>query len=154
MNACSIVGRLAPSVLVQRIGAYNVLMLSELLSAALSFAWMGAKTRGSTLTVGIIFAMVSGPIVAMPPIIVSILTPNMNRIGVRLSFAFLCIGGGCLIGAPFTGMLIRKYGWIYGPQFCAVTWALGLICIFGSRCLYTKGKLTWKASLSPHINIF
>lgn len=145
MNACSIVGRLAPSVLVRHIGAYNVLMLTETFSAALSFAWIGAKSRGSTLAVGIIYAMVSGPLVAMPPIIVSILTPNMNRIGVRLSFAFLCIGGGCLIGAPFTGMLIRNYGWIYGQLYCALTWVLGLICIFGSRYLYTKGKFTWKA---------
>lgn len=144
MNAASLPGRLLPPLLVFLMGPYNANIVTYVVSGAMGFAWIGATSRGSVLAVSILFSFVTGPIFALPAIIVSMLTPDMSRIGIRLGFAFVCVGVGALIGPPFTGMLIRNYGWIYGQLYCALSWMLGAIIILVSRQFHTKGKLFLK----------
>lgn len=142
VNAGSALGRVLPGWLGVHFGPMNVLVPSCFISMIVAWCWIPAKNEGGIIAFALIFGFVSGPLIGLPGAIVSQLTENMNRLGVRMSFAFFWSSIGVLIGPPMAGIMERKYdNWLWPKIYCALLWVISTCFHLLSRQLQSKGQL-------------
>lgn len=142
VNAGSALGRILPGWLGTHFGPMNVLVPSCVISMILAWCWLPAKSEGGIIAFALIFGFVSGPLIGLPGAVVAQLTDNMNRLGVRMSFAFFWSSIGVLIGPPMAGIMERKYdSWLWPKIYCSLLWVLSICFHSLSRQLQSKGKL-------------
>ncbi|TBU21908.1 MFS general substrate transporter [Dichomitus squalens] len=107
LNAGSTLGRVLPVALANRLGVYNMLLFSILMSAVLIFALFGATSVGSVITVAVLFGFSSGAYVSLVPPLLGMLCTNHSELGLRMGLAFSVVGVSMLIGTPIFGVLLN-----------------------------------------------
>lgn len=108
LNAASTVGRLIPSLIAARIGSVQTLLLSVVLTTIAVFAWIGADTAWRNIAFAVAFGFFSGGTVALPPVVLSSFTRDMNRLGTRMGMSSMLNAFGALIGAPAGGAILGQ----------------------------------------------
>lgn len=133
INAGSTVGRVIPSLLAVKVGAINLLPFADLFSMILLFCWIPDRSAGGIITLGVLFGIISGPIIAFPGIITSALTKDFNRLGIRLGFLFTFSSFGFVLGPPIAGMIQREYGWFWVKLYSALAMLMSFFCHLALR---------------------
>lgn len=133
VNAGSTVGRILPSLLAVKVGAINLLPFADLLSMILLFCWIPDHNAGGVITLGVLFGIVSGPIISFPGVITSSLTKDFTRLGIRLGFLFTFSSFGFVLGPPIAGMIQRNYGWFGLKMYAALAMMLSFCCHLALR---------------------
>lgn len=128
VNAGSVLGRIIPSLIATKVGPFNVLIAAELTSMIISFSWIKAETMGGIVPVVVLYGFTSGPLMALPGAVVSALTKDFNRLGIRLSFALTSMSVGLILGPPLGGIIQRQYGWFWLKMYVGLSWVCCLIC--------------------------
>jgi len=107
-NAGSILGRIAPNALSDRIGVFNT-MAPITLVLGITVLCMAAVTNEAGMIVeAIVTGFFSGVVVALPPVCFRVLTENKSMIGTRMGQGFAFGGIGLLIGGPSAGAILGK----------------------------------------------
>ncbi|KAJ5720911.1 uncharacterized protein N7483_008845 [Penicillium malachiteum] len=118
-NAASILGRIAPNALSDRIGVFNTIAPVSFLLGVVILCLLGVVNKAGMIVEAIVTGFFSGVVVALPPVCFRMLTENKAMIGTRVGQGFAIGGFGLLIGGPSGGAILGSDDdwtaiWVYG----------------------------------------
>ncbi|PLB38219.1 MFS general substrate transporter [Aspergillus candidus] len=144
MNAASLVGRIGPNFLADRFGGVNIMAPSCLFSAVILFVWRFSHDIPGLIVISLIYGLVSGGMVSLPPATIANLTSKQSELGGRMGLAYTIAAFGALIGNPIAGACLRPSGtdvsdvqseyqgtWIFAGAFMI----LSTVCVMLTRYL-------------------
>ncbi|KAI1073491.1 putative MFS monocarboxylate transporter [Whalleya microplaca] len=146
LNAASVLGRLSPSFIANKIGPIHTLFLSVTLTGVTTFSWINTNSGAGNIAFATFFGFFSGSIVALPVVVLTSFTTDLSRLGTRLGMSSVLNAVGCLIGAPIAGAILSATGSYLGIQLFAgfVIMATAAILVI-LRFVITGKKLIVKA---------
>lgn len=105
--AASILGRIAPGLVADRAGRFNVLVGSCYLSGVLILAvWYTSTSEATAVTFAALYGFSSGPYFSLLPACIATISP-IEKVGGRVGMVFAFISGGALAGSPLGGLFIK-----------------------------------------------
>jgi MFS family permease len=122
LNAVSIIGRVGPGIVADRLGRFNTIIAIALLSGIITLAlWIPGKSTVAIVLYGVVFGFSSGGFISLQPACIAQIS-DIREIGTRTGTAFLVQAVGALTGSPIGGALVTAYGGSYlGLQlFCGI----------------------------------
>jgi MFS family permease len=132
-NAGSVLGRIAPNALSDRIGVFNTMAPITMLLGVTVLCMLGVHNEAGMIIEAIVTGFFSGVVVALPPVCFRMLTENKSMIGTRIGQGFAIGGLGLLIGGPSAGAILGTVNplnwtdlWVFGGVAVCVA---GLIMI-------------------------
>ncbi|KAI0877455.1 monocarboxylate permease-like protein, mch4 [Hypoxylon argillaceum] len=105
-NAGSVLGRILPNALSDRIGVFNTLVPLALLLGLTQFALLGVFNAPGMVVEAIATGFFSGVVISLPPVAFRVLTENKSMIGTRIGMGFAFAGLGLLAGGPVAGAIL------------------------------------------------
>ncbi|ESK96608.1 monocarboxylate permease-like protein [Moniliophthora roreri MCA 2997] len=148
LSATTIVGRVLPNFLADKIGRFNTIAFSTTVAAIFSLSlWFTADGKeGNTIAFAAVYGFFSGPLFSLMPPCIAYITP-VDRVGGRIGmlFAFLSFAG--LAGSPLGGLFLN--GGETVPHFKNLILYTGCVGLFGSAMLiaarFTINRKLWAA---------
>lgn len=120
-NAASVLGRIAPNALSDRIGVFNTTAPTTVLLGVTVLCMLVVTNKGGMVVEAIFAGFFSGVVVALPPVCFRMLTEDKSMIGTRIGQGFAIAGAGLLIGGPSSGAILGAHEplnwtglWVYG----------------------------------------
>lgn len=144
LNAVSIFGRTLPGFIADRVGRFNVMIVTSFLSTILVLAlWIPAKGNVPYILFAAFYGFSSGAFVSLAPALVAQIS-DIRQIGVRTGSMFMVISIAALVGSPIGGQLIIEDNgnYLHLQIFCGVMMAAGS-CVFIAARMSLAG-LKWK----------
>ncbi|KAH6677442.1 riboflavin transporter MCH5 [Halenospora varia] len=135
LNAASIFGRIVPGIVADRVGRFNVMIVTTAFSAIIVLAlWLPSSGNAPIIVFCILYGFSSGAFVSISPSLVAQISP-IREIGVRTGTLFLCVSFAGLTGNPIGGALVsRDHGdFLYLQLFCGLAMAIGTLIFVASR---------------------
>lgn len=130
-NAGSIIGRILPNALSDRIGVFNTIAPFTLLLGVTILCLLGVHNAAGIIVEAVVTGMFSGVVVALPPVCFRMLTENKSMIGTRTGQGFAIGGLGLLIGGPSAGAILGSVDplnwtgvWVYGGVMACASGAI------------------------------
>ncbi|KAI0182193.1 monocarboxylate permease [Xylaria flabelliformis] len=105
-NAGSVLGRIFPNALSDRIGVFNTLIPLTFLLGLTQFALLGVFNATGMVVEAIATGFFSGVVISLPPVVFRILTENKSMIGTRIGMGFALAGLGLLAAGPVAGAIL------------------------------------------------
>ncbi|GAB1203307.1 hypothetical protein APSETT445_001936 [Aspergillus pseudonomiae] len=137
LNAASLPGRILPGYLGDKLGRFNVMIAMCTLSAVvLLVLWLpGTLLSPGSAAIYIVFSLLygfaSGAFVGMVPALLSQISPDVTKTGVRQGVLFTCISIASLTGSPIAGAILsRQHGTYWGLQVFAGAMMVGSVFFF------------------------
>ncbi|KAF4624137.1 hypothetical protein G7Y89_g14036 [Cudoniella acicularis] len=126
MNGASVVGRVGPNILSDKVGPLNIMIPFTFISGILAFAWIRTRTFASVVVFCILYGFFSGAIVALLPTSLIVFCPDIRVLGARMGMCFSFLGLGVLIGSPIAGVLLDSQVGFHGLKaFCGIMVIVG-----------------------------
>lgn len=138
LNTASIIGRIAPNLISDRVGGLNVLVPSIFGVTVLSFAWIGITSTAGCIVFVILYGLLIGCILSLPAFVVSSLCPDPKVAGTRIGNAFAAASFGMLLGPPVAGAILRTGSWLGLQLFAGAMLALAFGALLTIR-VYIAG---------------
>lgn len=138
-----IFGRILPGMVADRIGRFNVMIITTAFSTILVLAlWLPSKANAPIIVFCALYGFSSGAFVSLGPSLIAQISP-IREIGVRSGTFFLFVSVGGLTGSPIGGALISRDNGSFSDLqvFCGVTMAAGAALYFVSRWVQCGFKL-------------
>jgi len=105
-NAGSVLGRILPNALSDRIGAFNTIAPLTMLLGVTMLCLLGVHNAAGMVVEALVTGFFSGVVVAMPPVCFRMVTDNKFMIGTRMGQGFAIGGLGLLAGGPGAGAIL------------------------------------------------
>lgn len=105
LNGASVVGRVVPGLIADRIGPMRVLIFGFLAGGLISLGWIGVKNFAGLIVFCTFYGLFGGLIPTMPATAISALCPSLDVVGTRMGMAFFPAGIGVLLSTPVAGAL-------------------------------------------------
>ncbi|KAJ4482582.1 major facilitator superfamily domain-containing protein [Lentinula aciculospora] len=137
MNAGGVFGRVAPAILSDRIGRFNLLAPTSFVAGFLILvSWMFAHTLPTLIVFSILYGFFSGAFI-------SVITPcvaeisDLREIGMRIGLMYSIISFPALLGGPIAGVILKSSDGSYDGMivFAGTSTVAGSLLIFGVRFL-------------------
>ncbi|OGM39540.1 monocarboxylate transporter [Aspergillus bombycis] len=149
LNAASLPGRILPGYLGDKLGRFNVMIAMCALSAVvLLVLWLpGTLLSPGSAAIYIVFSLLygfaSGAFVGMVPALLSQISPDVTKTGVRQGVLFTCISIASLTGSPIAGAILsRQNGTYWGLQVFAGAMMVGSVFFFvAARVVLAGGSI-------------
>ncbi|KAF6806043.1 monocarboxylate permease-like protein [Colletotrichum sojae] len=135
MNAVSILGRIIPGIVADKLGRYNVMIFITFISAAFCLClWIPGKSNAAIIVFLIGFGFSSGGFISLAPALIAQIS-DIRQIGVRTGTAFAIQSFGALTGSPIAGAIVGSQGGSYlGLQlFCGFAMLASVGVFFAAR---------------------
>jgi MFS family permease len=143
LNAASIFGRILPGIIADKLGRFNVMIITTAFSAIIVLAlWLPSIGNAPIIVFCVLYGFSSGAFVSMGPSLIAQISP-IREIGVRSGTFFLCVALAGLTGNPIGGALQGQDngGFKYLQIFCGVAMAVGSALYTASRWVQCGWKL-------------
>ncbi|KAG9245451.1 major facilitator superfamily domain-containing protein [Calycina marina] len=144
LNAASIFGRILPGIAADKVGRFNVMIITCAFSAIIVLAmWLPARGNAPIIVFSILYGFSSGAFVSLGFTLIAQIS-DIRDIGVRIgTFLFFTAFAG-LTGNPIGGALVGKDNgsYLYLQVFCGVTMAVGTALYIWAR--YAQVGWKWK----------
>ncbi|RPD56735.1 MFS general substrate transporter [Lentinus tigrinus ALCF2SS1-7] len=139
MNGGGIVGRLAPPLISDVVGRFNVITpCAFLLGLSALVFWIFAKSLVSILLFAILYGFLSGAFIAMLiPCVAQISEgEKLKEIGTRIGMLYSMVSFAALAGGPAAGAILKANHGSYNGMIvlCGVANIAGSLLILWSRC--------------------
>ncbi|KFY04233.1 hypothetical protein O988_00909 [Pseudogymnoascus sp. VKM F-3808] len=147
-NAGSVLGRIVPNALSDRIGVFNTMAPTTLLLGVTIYCMRGVLNAAGMIVLAIVTGFLSGVVVALPPVCFRVLTENKSMIGTRVGQGFAIAGLGLLIGGPSAGAILgttQPLEWTGVWVFGGTTAVVGAFIFFIVRFMKAGFTLNVKA---------
>ncbi|OIW26894.1 major facilitator superfamily transporter [Coniochaeta ligniaria NRRL 30616] len=135
INAVSIVGRIAPGFLGDKVGRFNVMIFITALSAIITLGlWIPGKTTGAIVAYSVLFGFSSGGFVGLAPTLIAQVS-DIRQIGVRTGTSFAVQAFGALTGSPIAGAIVSSQdgGFLGLKLFCGLTMVVSVFAYVAAR---------------------
>ncbi|KAL3463633.1 putative monocarboxylate transporter [Aspergillus heterothallicus] len=137
-NAPSFFGRTIPNFVGDKIGRFNMTILTYASCAVLLFCWTAATSNAAIMVWIAFFGFFSGAAFSLYSPTVAQVCPNTSDIGTYIGQGLAICSFGALGGTPINGALIRNYGYLEASMFSAAMVTAGLICQIIARFLLER----------------
>jgi len=141
LNAASVVGRLLPGFLADKLGRFNVIIVTIALCVVTVLAlWLPAGHSEDTLVAfAVLFGFASGSNLGLIPVCLGQLCDS-RQYGRFFSTAMMVASFGTLSSVPIGGALLgvggeEEVGWMSVILFSGVAYAIALVCYTTARVL-------------------
>lgn len=119
MNSTSVLGRIIPNYLADKLGPFNVVIPCTIMSGVLCFCFIPVHDAPGIIALMAFYGFFSGTFVSLPPtIVVHLSLTERGKIGTRMGQSFGVVAVGLLIGTPIGGAILDRSGfwavWVYG----------------------------------------
>jgi len=130
MNAAGFVFRLLPGLLADRLtGPLNLMLPFAFATAMLTYSWAAVKSPLGTWIWAIFYGLIAAGVQGLFPAVLSSLTTDLTKQGVRMGMGFAIVGLAGATGPPVAGAIIQACGGRYiGAQMWAGTSILLGVC--------------------------
>ncbi|KAK1142186.1 hypothetical protein N8T08_008112 [Aspergillus melleus] len=139
LNAASLPGRILPGYLGDKFGRFNVMIVMCTLSAiSILVLWLpGTLLAPGSAAIYVVFVLLygfaSGAFVGMVPALLSQISADVSKIGVRQGVLFTCLSIASLTGSPIAGAILnRQHGTYWGLQVFAGAMMAGSVFFFAA----------------------
>ncbi|PWN53281.1 MFS general substrate transporter [Violaceomyces palustris] len=138
-NGASFFGRIAAGLLGDRLGRYNVLLLSLFVSSLIVFATIPATRLKGDSTIGPLYAiastygLVSGAFFALQVATLVLICPDPKRIGTWIGMLYATLSLPGLFGPPIGAQLIMRRGFPSALAFAGTVMIAGTLLVLASR---------------------
>lgn len=139
----SIFGRIFSGILADKIGRFNVMILTALLSSITGFAiWIPGRAAGYEIVFAGSIGFLSGAFLSLFPSCITQISA-MPEIGTRTGLSFSVISLGTLIGGPIAGAIVDRMGGNYlGLQiFFGVSMFVSALLFYAARWVQAGSSL-------------
>ncbi|KAI0641337.1 MFS general substrate transporter [Trametes meyenii] len=144
-NATSLLGRIGGGVLADRYGPFNVLIPGTLITAAMTYAWPFAVTKGPLVTVSVLYGISSGVFVAIMASPLSRMG-KLTDVGMRVGMSLTLMSFGALAGPPISGAILDHTGSFENVGYYAGTaLTLSVVLMTVARYRLLNGKFLGNA---------
>ena len=159
MNAASIVGRILPGILADKVGPYNIQVLfTSVMAISILAYWTPSTSEAAIITFGLFYGFVSGAFISLFAVCCATISP-IKRIGGRYCpcritanqrFGLLSAFNGiaALTGIPISGALLKPGTWAngFGPMilFSGISVGIGAVLYCAARIKMVGWKLNVK----------
>ncbi|KAJ5393234.1 uncharacterized protein N7487_010875 [Penicillium crustosum] len=136
LNAASIFGRTLPGYLADKVGRYNMMVLTTFFSSILVLAlWLPSRGNIPVIVFSALYGFGSGAFVSLAPALVAQIS-DLRQVGVRNGTFFSVISFAALTGAPIGGALVPDV--LHGDYtrlqiFCGVVMIAGSVIFVFAR---------------------
>ncbi|KIK56223.1 hypothetical protein GYMLUDRAFT_47255 [Collybiopsis luxurians FD-317 M1] len=105
--AAAIIGRVSPGLIAGRIGRFNILCVSTIISTILIFAlWYTSFAQANLIAFAVLYGIFSGPFFSITPACVAEISP-IERVGARIGGSYAFMSSATLAGTPISGVFIK-----------------------------------------------
>ncbi|KAH6623458.1 major facilitator superfamily domain-containing protein [Chaetomium tenue] len=150
LNAGSVLGRVLPGFLADRLGRFNVIIVTITLCVITVLAiWLPAGTSEAVLIVyAVLFGFASGSNLGLVPVCLGQLCDH-RQYGRLFSTAMMVASFGTLSSVPIGGAILDSgsNSWTYLIIFAGVSYVVALGCYTAAR---TPPKISAEACSAPH----
>lgn len=144
VNVGSVVGRVAPSYLADKVGSLNMMVVCVGVSTALVLGWLGIGNLSGLVAFAVLYGLFSGGVVSLTPSVLVCLTPVLGRVGARMGMLFFTTGISILVGTPIAGAILADASsmrWMATIGYAAASLFIGAAgCMLSRVLLYRKTK--------------
>ncbi|KAJ5783765.1 uncharacterized protein N7518_009442 [Penicillium psychrosexuale] len=140
LNAASVFGRILPGMVADKIGRYNILIITGVCSGILLLCWIATTSSASIIVFAGLYGFFSGGIVSLMSPCIAQVTPSPDQIGTHLGMSMAIIALAGLTGTPICGALLERYGgYTQAAIFSGVVMFFGSVLVAAARfCLQAK----------------
>lgn len=143
LNAVSILGRIIPGIIADKMGRYNVMIIITFISALFCLVvWIPVKDTAGILVFAIIFGFSSGGYISLAPTLIAQIS-DIRQIGTRVGLAFAIQSFGALTGSPIGGAIVsaQKGDYLGLQLFCGLAMLIGVVAICVARYIQVGFKM-------------
>ncbi|KAL2694538.1 hypothetical protein Neosp_001121 [[Neocosmospora] mangrovei] len=143
LNAVSILGRIIPGIIADKLGRYNVMIFITFISGIFCLCiWIPVKDTAGILVFAIIFGFSSGGYISLAPTLIAQIS-DIRQIGTRVGAAFALQSFGALTGSPIGGAIVSAQNGDYlGLQlFCGIAMIIGCVAVAVARYVQVGFKV-------------
>ncbi|KAI1325353.1 monocarboxylate permease-like protein, mch4 [Xylariaceae sp. FL0255] len=148
-NAGSVLGRIIPNAISDRIGVFNTLAPLAFVLGVTEFALLGVSNAAGIVVEAILTGFFSGVVIAIPPVAFRILTEDKSLIGTRIGMGYSISGLGLLIAGPIGGAILAAttdpLDWTGLWVFAGVTAVIASILVVVVRVMKHGAAMKVKA---------
>lgn len=148
MNGVGLAARVLPNFVAEKFtGPLNLIIPYTIATGIVFFSWMAVDEISSLWAWAVVQGVANAGIQALFPVVLTSLTDDPKKMGVRSGMGFTAAGFAVLIGPPIAGALVERMNGSYvGLQiFGGAT--MGLAAGFQMAARYAKVGRDWKAKL-------
>ncbi|KAJ7635788.1 MFS transporter, MCP family, solute carrier family 16, member 10 [Mycena polygramma] len=143
LNAASLFGRIVPGLLADHWGRFNMMVVTSLAAAILTFASIAARTEAGVLIIGVLYGFASGSVVSLQGACVPPFMDDPSKIGVAVGQLLSVSAFAGLTGPPIAGALIANHGFWAAQVFAGAMLSAGSILIFAARQTLSAPEKRW-----------
>ena len=144
LNACSVLGRIAPNLLADRYGGLNIIVPAMLAATVLAFGWIGINSTAGCIVFACLYGFFIGSILSLMPFVVSSLCPDPKVVGSRMGNSFAVASFGLLMGPPVAAAILQSGSWLGTQLFAAIMLAVATAGLAFVRTFITGAHLRCK----------
>jgi len=137
MNAGGVCGRVAPAILSDSLGRFNLLAPTSFIAGLLVLvSWTFADTLATLLIFSVLYGFFSGAFISVvTPCIAQI--SEIHEIGIRIGLMYSIISFPALVGGPIAGLILASNHGSYNGMimFTGTSIIAGSLLIFGAKLL-------------------
>lgn len=135
MNGVGLPGRLVPNYIADRVGPLNVFIPVIIITSMMLYCWTAVSSIAGLWAFAVVYGTFAAGIQGLFPAVVSSLTDDPKKAGVRLGMAFSVVSFATLSGPPLGGALIQRDNgkYLYGQMFAGTCMLAGLITALFAR---------------------
>ncbi|KAF9073358.1 major facilitator superfamily domain-containing protein [Rhodocollybia butyracea] len=130
--ATSIVGRVSPGLIAPKVGRFNILCVSTIISTILILAlWYTSFEQANLIAFAALYGLASGPFFSVTPACIVEISP-IERVGARIGGTYAFMASATLAGTPISGLFIEDQT---KPNFQRLILFSGIMSLVGALLL-------------------
>ena len=116
LNSASTFGRLTPNFLADHLGPLNMFTPAAAITTLLAFCWIAVNSTAGIIVLTFLYGFFSGGFVSLPPVVMAVITKDLQSYGTRLGMFFAIVSVALLIGTPIGGAILGDTKFYLGVQ--------------------------------------
>ena len=142
--AGSVIGSPFWAHIADRVGVFNIVIITTFISAGLEWSILGATTDASAVVVAALYGFMAAGYQSLQGPIYATLSNTVLEIGHRMGFGFAAIGVATLISSPIQGALLgsnpMQYTWWKPILFSTLCLLIGCTLLVVARALLVRRR--------------
>ena len=143
LNGVGVIARVLPNFVAEKVtGPLNLILPYVLANGIILYCWIAVDSPTGLWIFAVIYGIAASGIHALFPVVLTSLTDDQKKLGVRSGMGFSIVGCAVLTGPPIAGALVQRANGSYvGLQiFSGTTMIIALV--FGVAARWAK--VGWK----------
>lgn len=133
MNGLSIIGRVLPGLVADRIGTLNTLLATSLCTSILGLCWLAIHNTAGILVFSSLYGFFSGTFVSLQAAVIATMCPKYYLLGTWMGMMAFVSGLGLLMGNPVAGQILADGSWEGVQAYCGASVFIATLAVLGAR---------------------